>query len=102
MNQILLVFVLLLSAAAAESIRETETMDPAGIFNYESSGSLPDDEDFDDYNYHNSDEEDDDDDDLFDDHSGSGDTGIDFTSRATHHDEEEEEDNATVSIDSLK
>ncbi|XP_053572168.1 syndecan 4-B-like [Bombina bombina] len=47
MNRIVLLVAMLLSAVAAESIRETETMDPRGIFNsFEGSGSLPDDEDF--------------------------------------------------------
>ncbi|KAG8446822.1 hypothetical protein GDO86_014323 [Hymenochirus boettgeri] len=39
MNRFLLLFVILLSAVAAESIRETETMDPTSMLEYEASGS---------------------------------------------------------------
>ncbi|XP_072271028.1 syndecan-4-like [Pyxicephalus adspersus] len=50
-SSVLAFLALLICATAAESIRETETMDPNGMFGdlMESSGSLPDDEDLDDY-----------------------------------------------------
>ncbi|XP_077315688.1 syndecan 4-A-like [Lithobates pipiens] len=50
MKGLIIVIAVLMCTAAAESIRETETMDPNGMFDLmESSGSLPDDEDLDDY-----------------------------------------------------
>ncbi|XP_040187242.1 syndecan 4-B-like [Rana temporaria] len=50
MKGIFIIIAMLICATAAESIRETETMDPNGMFDLmESSGSLPDDEDLDDY-----------------------------------------------------
>ncbi|KAM4622701.1 syndecan 4-B-like [Discoglossus pictus] len=74
MNKILMVIALVVAAVSAESIRETETMDPAGIFeSFEGSGSLPDDEDIDEFIdddlYPDSDEYD-----SFDEISGSGDS----------------------------
>ncbi|XP_053308762.1 syndecan 4-A-like [Spea bombifrons] len=68
MNPVLMICALLVSAAAAESIRETETMDRRGFYDYESSGSLPDDEDIEE-----SIEDSDYDEDSFDYESGSGD-----------------------------
>ncbi|XP_073462233.1 syndecan-4-like [Aquarana catesbeiana] len=48
--KVFIIIAVLMCTAAAESIRETETMDPNGMFDLmESSGSLPDDEDLDDY-----------------------------------------------------
>ncbi|XP_018427063.1 PREDICTED: syndecan 4-B-like [Nanorana parkeri] len=73
MKSVLIVLALLICAAAAESIRETETMDPNGMFDdiMESSGSLPDDEDLDDH-YEDSD--------SADEGSGSGDEMDDLES----------------------
>ncbi|CAI9578120.1 unnamed protein product [Staurois parvus] len=78
--KIVILLAFLLCAASAESIRETETMDPNGMFDLmESSGSLPDDEDLDDfYEDLDSDSEDDEEDD--DDGSASGDEMDDLES----------------------
>lgn len=75
MKSMLIVLALLICAIAAESIRETETMDPNGMFDdlVESSGSLPDDEDLVDYY-------DDLDSDSADEGSGSGDEMDDLES----------------------
>ncbi|KAM9296391.1 syndecan-4-like [Gastrophryne carolinensis] len=73
MKLVLLVLCAFLAAASAESIRETETMDPKGMFYNvkEASGSLPDDEDLNDPDYY---DEMDSDSDSDDDGSGSGDS----------------------------
>ncbi|NP_001089176.1 syndecan 4-A precursor [Xenopus laevis] len=85
-----LMFVLLLCGVAAESIRETETMDPTSMLEYESSGSFPD-EVFDD------DEIDEDDDYAIDeddeDYSGSGTDKFDIDD---NDEDEEEEETATL------
>ncbi|XP_063815644.1 syndecan 4-B-like [Pseudophryne corroboree] len=77
MNRILFVLGVLLGAVAAESIRETETMDP-NMFEglVESSGSLPDDEDFEEPDYYDDIDSDsfDESSDSFDEISGSGDS----------------------------
>ncbi|OCT59987.1 hypothetical protein XELAEV_18046006mg [Xenopus laevis] len=86
-----LMFVLLLCGVAAESIRETETMDPTSMLEYESSGSFPD-EVFDD------DEIDEDDDYAIDeddeDYSGSGTDKFDIDD----NDEDEEEEETVSSV----
>ncbi|XP_075033048.1 syndecan 4-A-like isoform X1 [Mixophyes fleayi] len=77
MNRVLFVLGLLLSAAVAESIRETETMDPNRMLDglIESSGSLPDDEDLEEPDYFDDLDSDSlEDSDSFDEGSGSGDS----------------------------
>ncbi|XP_075033049.1 syndecan 4-B-like isoform X2 [Mixophyes fleayi] len=80
MNRVLFVLGLLLSAAVAESIRETETMDPNRMLDglIESSGSLPDDEDLEEPDYFDDLDSDSlEDSDSFDEGSGSGDSEMD-------------------------
>ncbi|OCT62160.1 hypothetical protein XELAEV_18043244mg [Xenopus laevis] len=93
MNRLLLLLALVLSGVAAESIRETETMDPTSMLEYESSGSFTDevfvDEDDDDDYEDDVDYEIDSESDNDEDYSGSGDDDFDDEDNVEDEDEEE-------------
>ncbi|NP_001120011.1 syndecan 4 precursor [Xenopus tropicalis] len=97
MNQILLVIALVLSAVAAESIRETETMDPTSMLEYESSGSFPegdfDDDEEDDYDIDSESDND-------EDYSGSGEHETDDidVNEDNDDDDDEEYDEETTTL----